>query len=403
MSQTNTFITSSNEFVFYKKYVTISSSDRNVIKYPDQAQFSFELPAELTNVAAITLAAYNIPSDLKVFSIKNVNVTMYFTINIPNTTSDDEINIAIAECLAHDPAHIFSFQIEEGNYTPREMVVQLHRKFNSTVTIYIQHYFSANYPELLESFGGYDRFIVYYNSVSNKIWYGNICDGFNIVSSHIINASSSYHNCASVASPIGFEDWGLGYNLGFTPDEYESVCDANIEESANMALYNGVVVPRFFSSLDDDGGFWLRPDLNTFPNSVVYWIEPPNGIKLASAPHIYMELDKHNCIDELSPFSESAYTRETNATTGMVNSAFAKLLVPGQYTSQLIDKESRPYMLYYPALQRIQKINVKFRHHNGKLVDFGSYNYSFMLEFTLQSARHLVETNSRVFPPPMPR
>jgi hypothetical protein len=36
-----------------------------------------------------------------------------------------------------------------------------------------------------------------------------------------------------------------------------------------------------------------------------------------------------------------------------------------------------------PPLERIQKLNFKFRYHDGRPVDFGTTNFSFTLEFIL--------------------
>jgi hypothetical protein len=42
-----------------------------------------------------------------------------------------------------------------------------------------------------------------------------------------------------------------------------------------------------------------------------------------------------------------------------------------------------PYKYWNPPAERISKIKVKFRYHNGTLVEFGQFEYSFMLELNL--------------------
>jgi len=40
-------------------------------------------------------------------------------------------------------------------------------------------------------------------------------------------------------------------------------------------------------------------------------------------------------------------------------------------------------MLYNPPAERIRKLKIKLRYHNGAPVYFGGFDYSFTLEFTL--------------------
>jgi hypothetical protein len=102
-----------------------------------------------------------------------------------------------------------------------------------------------------------------------------------------------------------------------------------------------------------------------------------------------MEIDGLNCIDETSPYNVSEYTLTTNKTNGIVNSAFAKIPIPTTPMSQWFDKESNPYKLFLPPAERIRKLKIKIRYHNGELVNFGIFNFSFMLEFSLYSSQQI--------------
>ena len=46
--------------------------------------------------------------------------------------------------------------------------------------------------------------------------------------------------------------------------------------------------------------------------------------------------------------------------------------------SQWFDKESNPYKLFLPPAERISKLKIKIRYHNGELVNFGIFNFSFI-------------------------
>jgi hypothetical protein len=96
-----------------------------------------------------------------------------------------------------------------------------------------------------------------------------------------------------------------------------------------------------------------------------------------------MEIDGWNCIDETSPYSLSLYTSTNNQTNGIVNSSFAKIPVPTTQISQWFDNDMGPYKYWNPPAERISKIKVKFRYHNGTAVEFGQFEYSFMLELNI--------------------
>jgi hypothetical protein len=97
--------------------------------------------------------------------------------------------------------------------------------------------------------------------------------------------------------------------------------------------------------------------------------------------YLYMEINGLNNIDETSPFNNSQFTRETNQTNGIVNSAFAKMAIPTTPISQWFDQNSIPYKYFTPPAERIRRLSIKIRYHNGKLADFNTFPFSFMLEF----------------------
>jgi hypothetical protein len=102
-----------------------------------------------------------------------------------------------------------------------------------------------------------------------------------------------------------------------------------------------------------------------------------------------MEIDGLNCIDETSPYNISNFTLTTNKTNGVVNSSFAKIPVPTTPMSQWFDKDSNTYKLFLPPAERIRKLKIKIRYHNGQIVNFGVFNYSFTLEFSLYTSQQL--------------
>ena len=119
----------------------------------------------------------------------------------------------------------------------------------------------------------------------------------------------------------------------------------------------------------------------------------------------YMEIDKYNLLDELSPFNKSIkdpncfvivgdddarsvkVIQKTNndVCIGKSNSAFAKIpltINPALYpfNSQFITLCNAGF--YDPAIEKISSLRFKFRYHNGALVDFKNNRFDFTLEFT---------------------
>jgi len=133
-------------------------------------------------------------------------------------------------------------------------------------------------------------------------------------------------------------NWGLGYILGFDKKKYSTVI---------------AVSP---------------------PNIV-----SPNPCDLEDNKCIYIELEKYNKCDEIKPFLYYSYN---NANSGIVNSAFAKIPVyPFQDNKGLVNNGYFENISYYqPPIDKIAKLKLKFRYHNGMLVDFHNFNVSLSLE-----------------------
>jgi hypothetical protein len=422
-STSHPLIPSSQEYMLYKKYVSIHSEDRNYLKYPSASEFEIEVPEDLLNVAALRLVSWTFPSNYNTFSTVNNNTVMDFRINAPyNPNINGVTNILVVktfECLFTTQTQLFSIRIEDGFYNPQQMVTELTNKFNQAVTARLIEYFTTKStdPSLtpaqqadyitalndLNTAGGYSNFVIVYNSVGQKIWFGNICDGFILVNeSRVIqDYVTEPLDCGAKSKLEDFSDWGLPGNIGLTRCPSVSSNVLHFVNNPSTTLYNGNYVPRFFYGdvFPGDNGYWLLPN-PLLINSQVQWVECPFKINFMGPSYMYMEIAGQNCLDETSPYNVSAHTLTTNSTNGVANAAFAKIAIPTTPISQWFDRDSLPYKFYYPPAERMRRFHIKLRYHNGQLVNFGEFNYSFVIEFTLQLPQMLRASNSIIYTPP---
>jgi hypothetical protein len=105
----------------------------------------------------------------------------------------------------------------------------------------------------------------------------------------------------------------------------------------------------------------------------------PNPCDLGDNKCIYIELEKYNKCDEIKPFLHYNYS---NPNSGIVNSAFSKIpIYLFQDNKHLVNDGYFENVSYYqPPIDKIAKFKLKFRYHNGMLVDFHNYNVSLSLE-----------------------
>ena len=365
------------EYMSYTKHVSIHSEDRDIIKFPNSSFFEIELPEDINNVVSVRLSTWTFPANYSTFSETFNNLAMAFQITTPYNPAEHLVSNpmleAIYACLFTTQNDKYEIIIEEGFYTQFQMVTELTNKFNEAVTNRIKTYLTNTDNDLLATFTSYDRFVVVYNEVQQNIWFGNTADGFTLLNSDIFIKSQTTSNlqCTQNVGNLlpDFSNWGLPANLGLTRE--------NISATSKVDYS-----PRFYYGdvTAGDDGYWLLPN-SSLVGSQVYYVACPAKINLMGPAYIYMEINGLNNIDETSPFNVSNFTKETNVTNGIVNAAFAKMSIPTTPISQWFDRDSIPYKYFTPPADRIRRLAIKIRFHNGKLADFNTFPYSFMLEF----------------------
>lgn len=396
-SQTHPLVDNAQQYIVEKKYVSVHSEDRNILKYPDAAQFELELPQDYLNITSVKLSSWSFPSNYDTFSVSALNSLITFQFLVLYNPADHIVSPDPLAYLVYTILLAYENQygttdwfvlIGNGFYTPMQLATELTNKFNAAVTAYVSAqlviYDAAHGTSYNTAFlnptaegvpqAGYTDFVFAFNHTSQKMWLGNRSATFQITD----NAKLS----------LRFLSSGLCFVKGQLPDDsqpnglasYLGLCGA----TASTATAD-LAVPRFYYGdvlTVGDNGYWLVPvAANT--GSTVSYIDPPNKLNSMGPAYFYLEIAELNCMDETSPYNVSLFTQQTNKTNGVVNAAFAKIGIVSTPLSQFYDCETDAFKYYNPPLQRLRQIRVRLRYHNGKLVNFSNFPYSFTLEFTM--------------------
>jgi hypothetical protein len=405
LNNNHPLIPNSNQYLFERKFVSINSEDRDLIKYPNSSEFEIELPQDYVNVQSVKLYSWSFPANYNVFSIDLQNVYMSFKISEaynPGANGCDPTTYALAYAIYRglyaNKDNNYAIFIENGFYNPLQMANELTTKMNESVTKFLQTYLTKFEPTVVDSFKGYYRFSIVYNSVGQKIWFGNNADRFILTNSsaYQVKQNASYA-CVNKALLPNYSDIGLPGFIGLTRNDTTAFSVAEYGKIGGEFAQNYVgyyPYPRFYYGdilTAGDQGFWCLPN-PLLPGAIVYFIQPTYKINFMGPDYIYMEIAGLNCIDETTPFSlsETPKTQTTatptiiqNQTNGIVNSFFAKIPISSTPLSQWFDTNMEPYKHFNPPAERIRKLKIKFRYHNNSLINFGIFPFSFMLEFNL--------------------
>ena len=132
------------------------------------------------------------------------------------------------------------------------------------------------------------------------------------------------------------DSWGLGYFMGYNKQKYTSSTIAKID----LGIVN--------ENLGDD----------------IVCVTANNLLRTNVDSVVFLEIDGFN------------YAYQTSTNTGKVNSYFAKIPILTGYTN---DSGGLEYRVV--SAERISKLKLKLRFHNGILLDTNGQNFDFTLSF----------------------
>lgn len=370
MSTNHPIIPDTNQYLYEKQFVSIHSDDRDTFKYPAASFFEIVLPQDYCNVQAIKLHDWYIsPTDICVFSASQQNTYLNFTVYLNVSDPTD--------------GTVCSFVIEDGTYNSLQLSNELTNKFNYAVQ-----------EQTLN--GAYSNFIVVFNQITQRFYFGNTSDPFTL---NAVSTNGSYN------------PFMIALGLDGTTVVYQAEA---VGPSANL----------FY--LPATHAVWLSPG--------GYVVLAPNRANIAMESYIYMELAGMNGLDESMsglPVTQCGNTTLTacsrfrqpmpnisscasfSSYSGKVKSSFAKIPL----TNPICDlaaylPTAAPYAAsglalsatstsmiksFYPPLERVRKVGILLRYHNGQPVDFAANaSFSITLELDMMRAQTIRPMNMYV-------
>ena len=332
-------------FVLDRKLVSIHSGDRDLKKWPKSHHFEIEMPEDMINVQSMRLINISFPSNQYVFSTEYQNTKLNFTAFTPLPVTKDII-------------------IDEGTYTPDQLANEIETKMNFSIGVV-----------------GYNKFRCKYNSVTNLFWFGNQGNKF------ILNFDKKNEYEIDCNQKIVWDNstrWGLPAYLGYQKKKYKA------EITPENPWWTNTLGNPFgfgYEMEDGSGNEWLGDDDNKTRNVYVDLSkETICNVDIMGEDCIYMEVEKHNTMNELEPYMENTQASFNNDYAGKVNSAFAKIPIKCTPFSQVYDTINTfisNISHYNPPIDNIKKLRFKFRYHDGRLVDFKCLPFNFTLEFNM--------------------
>lgn len=265
--------------------------------------------------------------------------------------------------------------------------------------------------------------VVRYDSLTNNLLLACDQGSIELVANLEIKYDFEKKKCSPNKYMFGqYTKWGLPYYMGFNKEIYNSF-DINIDtdillnDSSStgnqpLDLNNLPITNVFLSNLGglifytNSNNNWIEPfgvgeivfynqsnpglptTATTRPsiNRTVSVLSSPNNVSLMGEDCIYMEMEKFNNTNEIYPFSERTNTMYNCDYGHKSDSAFAIIpLTQTPFGSELGNRTSITTNVFMsePPIKNINRLQFKFRYHDGRLVDFKNLPFSFVLEFNM--------------------
>lgn len=295
----------------------INSSDRDKVAWPHASFFEIDLPTSIKDVTVMGLYDYNFYFSIYNFTDFYQNTKLSFSLT-SNVTGSDPLSGTPYDVDLSDTK--LTITLPDGVYNDATLPSTMTSLMNLAVT------------SALEENGVlsvYDKFDSYLDVTSGKFSVYNKDHTFTL---HFDQNESYTANKWQVRDVYQLENsWGLGYFLGFDKKAYasDSVFNSNFDGSNNV---NAITSDRIFTSV-------LK---NT----------------------VFLEIDGFN------------HAFQTSRVNGKVNSYFARIPIQQGYSNDSGGVENRVV-----SAERISKLKIKLRFHNGILLDTQGQDFDITINF----------------------
>ena len=257
---------------------------------------------------------------------QNVYAATLKSIELPLTFyqySEAANNVTISYTYGTDTTRRTA-QIRNGNYLlVSDMIDALNAAFDAAQL-------AATPP------GAAGDIVAYPDNITGKIYFL----AKNTFTFYLTPATPTSSQCGVALTSNYTTWWGLGYFLGFTPTTQVSTAYVSGD-------FNYILVPEFA--------------LNLFP-----------------ANYILMDIPQLNKIDETSLDDRKG---------SYVNGCFAKIQCDGNPFDYIYLMDTGAYQLnrtvFNPPISKLTTLTIKFRLHDGRILDFNGIENSFTIELEL--------------------
>jgi hypothetical protein len=330
-----------------KKILTIHSEDRDINKWPYPNEFELYLPDNYTNIESINLTNISITNNF--YNISEELFNNYLIID--GDYKKKTIIIPNGYYTANDLAFVLTSLFKDQSFSIEVLYDKIKNKFlfisNNKFSLFFDMSIATDNEKIL-----------CYNK--NKFRYPE-----------------------KIANQ--YSHWGIGYNLGFDKIIYDSSKN-NIIHDGEVIYYN---VNRFDICLNN---FQNINTINLNDISSLQYIYSEFQVDLNPLNTIYMEVDKYNYCDEITPYQYRSNYTYCNDYNSNINSYFAKiqfLIQNSTIGKQMTSTKNEGYISYghlicKNPIEKLRKLKFKFRYHNDSLVNFNQINFNFTLEFNLK-------------------
>ena len=312
-------------FTLDRKILYIDTNDRDINRWPSPCDFEISCPQNYVNVESIRLV--NIQTINKIYNISEYLQNNKLILNIDNNK--------------------ILIKLDDGYYNFDQLQNSLQNELNNEI------------KDLYDP-----SFVVKFNQVNRKMYIGYPSQEFSLdfetpneLNYDLVNLYNNKCSNNYVNVYDQYSKWGLGHILGFNKSIYNSSNNNNNNKFQYESTY------------------WIGDELT---NTNI--IEPPNCVDLDENRQIFIEVEKLNKADEIKPF---VIDKINNTNSGIVNSFFAKTPIVLVNENQNINNkecyiEGASY--FQPPLDKISKLKIKLRYHNGMMIDLQNNNISLTFE-----------------------